>query len=215
MYIYINLACLHAFNCEPAEFGAWQLPLSGIFPPNRTEEEGQLGHRSLQAQNKRSARLIRMTMQTVCICLLRFNHGTWQWHSYLPVPGGPASKTARPDMFPCWIILSTTPAALRAVAWPTMPCEVARGSSESSRPRPRMCEWAPMRSMRVRSFTSCILTSTVACQLKTNQFHNRHQNRSVDGMHTIQVLSDSCLLRWLSGRTSCRTAINRMRSYSL
>lgn len=37
-----------------------------------------------------------------------------------------------------------TPAALRALSWPTMPCDVARGSRASSRPRPRMCECAPV-----------------------------------------------------------------------
>lgn len=47
-----------------------------------------------------------------------------------------------------------TPAALRAETWPTMPSETARGSKEESRPRPRMCECAPTRSMRVRSRVS-------------------------------------------------------------
>ena len=37
---------------------------------------------------------------------------------------------------------------------PTIPCEILRGSKLSSRPRPLMCECAPIRSMRVRSFTS-------------------------------------------------------------
>ena len=45
------------------------------------------------------------------------------------------------------------PAALRALFWPTRPWETGLASSASSRPRPRMCEWAPMRSMRVMSLT--------------------------------------------------------------
>lgn len=40
-----------------------------------------------------------------------------------PVPGWPAMRTARPAIFPSRIISSTTPAALRAASWPTMPWE--------------------------------------------------------------------------------------------
>lgn len=36
-----------------------------------------------------------------------------------------------------------TPAARRASVWPTMPCETFLASRASSKPRPRMCEWAP------------------------------------------------------------------------
>eukprot|EP00964_Phaeocystis_antarctica_P010102 scaffold5527_cov54-Phaeocystis_antarctica.AAC.2 len=57
-----------------------------------------------------------------------------------PVPGCPAIMTARPAMLPSLIILRITPAALRALTCPTMPCETIRASNESSRPRPRMCE---------------------------------------------------------------------------
>ena len=80
-----------------------------------------------------------------------------------PVPGCPASSTARPEILPSTIILYTMPAALRALAWPTMPWLISRGSSESSRPRPRIWEWAPMRSIRVRSFTSWVPMETSAC----------------------------------------------------
>lgn len=80
----------------------------------------------------------------------------------LPVPGCPAMRMALPAMSPSLIIERMTPAALRALACPTIPCETIRASSESSRPSPRMWEWAPMRSMRVMSFTSCILTADVA-----------------------------------------------------
>mmetsp|Transcript_32247 Transcript_32247/g.54149 ORF Transcript_32247/g.54149 Transcript_32247/m.54149 type:complete len:203 (+) Transcript_32247:1323-1931(+) len=76
----------------------------------------------------------------------------------LPVPGCPARSTARPAILPSRIIDRITPAARRAFPWPTIPCETARASSASSRPRPRMCECAPMRSMRVKSLTSLILT---------------------------------------------------------
>mmetsp|Transcript_42700 Transcript_42700/g.87185 ORF Transcript_42700/g.87185 Transcript_42700/m.87185 type:complete len:202 (-) Transcript_42700:81-686(-) len=82
----------------------------------------------------------------------------------LPVPGCPARSTARPAILPSWIMRSTMPAALRASNWPTMPCDVLRGSSESSRPKPRMWECAPMRSIRVTSFTSCVFTSAMAVE---------------------------------------------------
>ena len=52
----------------------------------------------------------------------------------------------------------TTPAALRAFTWPTIPWDTFLASKASSRPRPRMCECAPMRSMRVRSLTSATFT---------------------------------------------------------
>lgn len=39
----------------------------------------------------------------------------------LPVPGCPASSTARPASLPSLIICVTTPAARRASSWPTMP----------------------------------------------------------------------------------------------
>ena len=61
----------------------------------------------------------------------------------LPVDGGPANRMARPAIRPSWTILRIMPAALRALAWPTMPWAFPRGSSRSSRPRPRMCECAP------------------------------------------------------------------------
>jgi hypothetical protein len=69
----------------------------------------------------------------------------------LPEEGGPAIKTARPAMRPSCTILRMTPAAFLAFPCPTIPCDADRGSRCSSRPRPRMCEWAPIRSMRVTS----------------------------------------------------------------
>mmetsp|Transcript_28404 Transcript_28404/g.55243 ORF Transcript_28404/g.55243 Transcript_28404/m.55243 type:complete len:214 (-) Transcript_28404:3-644(-) len=83
----------------------------------------------------------------------------------LPVPGWPARRIARPAILPCLIISKITPAALRAWSCPTRPCEFARASRESSKPRPRMCECAPIRSMRVISFTSAILTSLMVALL--------------------------------------------------
>ena len=60
-----------------------------------------------------------------------------------PVDGGPANSIARPAMRPSCTIFRIMPAALRALACPTMPCEFARGSNRSSKPSPRMWEWAP------------------------------------------------------------------------
>jgi hypothetical protein len=51
---------------------------------------------------------------------------------------------------------------LRAFICPTMPCDTARASSASSSPRPRMCECAPMRSMRVRSRISALTFTSPA-----------------------------------------------------
>mmetsp|Transcript_25214 Transcript_25214/g.43077 ORF Transcript_25214/g.43077 Transcript_25214/m.43077 type:complete len:210 (+) Transcript_25214:323-952(+) len=84
----------------------------------------------------------------------------------LPVPGWPAIRIARPAMSPSLIMERMTPAALRAPAWPTMPCETILASSASSRPRPRMCECAPIRSIRVMSFTSCIFTVDAAAMVR-------------------------------------------------
>mmetsp|Transcript_34488 Transcript_34488/g.88484 ORF Transcript_34488/g.88484 Transcript_34488/m.88484 type:complete len:227 (+) Transcript_34488:951-1631(+) len=80
----------------------------------------------------------------------------------LPVPGWPAMSTARPAIFSSWIIARMTPAARLAAFWPTMPCETMRASSASSRPRPRMCECAPMRSSRWTSRTSAIFAGSAA-----------------------------------------------------
>lgn len=77
----------------------------------------------------------------------------------LPVPGVPAISTALPAILPSSIILQITPAALRASSCPTIPWDTPRGSRASSSPRPRMCECAPMRSMRVKSLTSPTLTA--------------------------------------------------------
>lgn len=52
-----------------------------------------------------------------------------------------------------------------ALLCPTMPCDTTRASSASSRPRPRMCEWAPMRSIRVRSRTSAFTLTPPAAML--------------------------------------------------
>ena len=50
-----------------------------------------------------------------------------------------------------------------------------RGSRLSSRPRPRMCEWAPILSMRVISRTSCTLAAAMDCQ--QNVIRNMHRFR--------------------------------------
>ena len=72
----------------------------------------------------------------------------------LPVPGAPAIKHARPAIFPSLIISKTIPAARLALVWPTRPSLFGRGSRVSSKPRPLMWEWAPIRSIRVTSLTS-------------------------------------------------------------
>ncbi len=61
-----------------------------------------------------------------------------------PVDGGPANSMALPAILPSWIILRISPAAFRAFPCPTIPCEFSLGSSLSSRPSPRICEWAPV-----------------------------------------------------------------------
>lgn len=47
-----------------------------------------------------------------------------------------------------------------AFVCPTIPCETCLASKASSNPKPRIWECAPMRSIRVRSFTSAIFVST-------------------------------------------------------
>lgn len=68
----------------------------------------------------------------------------------------PAIKIALPAILPFLISSRMIPAALRACNWPTIPCEVVRGSRASSRPRPLMWEWAPMRSILVSSWASFV-----------------------------------------------------------
>jgi len=75
----------------------------------------------------------------------------------LPVPGGPAIKTARPAILPSLIICMINPADLRALSWPTMPWEAKRGWRVSSRPRPAMWVCMPMRlTWRPRSRDSVV-----------------------------------------------------------
>lgn len=63
----------------------------------------------------------------------------------LPVPGWPAMRMARPAILPSRIISRTTPAARRAAAWPTRPCDTCRASIVSLRaqrespPLPTVC----------------------------------------------------------------------------
>ncbi|KAG5458740.1 MAG: hypothetical protein BJ554DRAFT_983 [Olpidium bornovanus] len=67
-----------------------------------------------------------------------------------PVPGGPAIRIARPAILPSLTIFRIKPAAFRAFTCPTMPCDTGRGSSASSRPSPRMCEWEPVARRRAQ-----------------------------------------------------------------
>ena len=48
---------------------------------------------------------------------------------------------------------------LRALVWPTNPWDTSLASKQSSKPRPRIWEWAPIRSTCVISFISCVLVS--------------------------------------------------------
>ena len=78
-----------------------------------------------------------------------------------PVPGYPAIRIARPAILPSRIIRTMTPADRRAYSCPTIPWEIARASKLSSSPSPRMCECAPILSMRVSSFSSEILGTAI------------------------------------------------------
>lgn len=83
-----------------------------------------------------------------------------------PVPGGPAIRTARPAILLSLIIWRMIPADLRALTWPTMPCEEKRGLRESSRPIPRMCECVPILSTVVsRSRVSATVVTVFYSQL--------------------------------------------------
>jgi hypothetical protein len=79
-----------------------------------------------------------------------------------PVDGGPAKSIARPAIFPSCTIFKIIPAAFRAFAWPTIPCEFSRGSNLSSNPSPRICECAPYEGFRsalgCRSVQTHVLT---------------------------------------------------------
>uniref|UniRef100_A0A8W7PQA4 Uncharacterized protein n=1 Tax=Anopheles coluzzii TaxID=1518534 RepID=A0A8W7PQA4_ANOCL len=63
----------------------------------------------------------------------------------LPVPGGPASSSARPDIFFDLIRSTTTPAASRASFCPTSPASIWNHSPFSSSPSPFTWLWAAMR----------------------------------------------------------------------
>ena len=85
--------------------------------------------------------------------------------------GGPAISTARPAIFPCLIISSTTAAALRAFSWPTRPWEATLGSSVSaSTPNPRMCECAAIRLRPRRSLLSPTVTTCYVMGAKRSAF---------------------------------------------
>ena len=54
----------------------------------------------------------------------------------LPVPGAPAMSSARPAIFFCLIMSTTTPHASRACSCPTQPADMSIASPSSFRPRP-------------------------------------------------------------------------------
>lgn len=55
-----------------------------------------------------------------------------------PVPGAPASRSARPAIFFCRIISTTRPAASRACSWPTNPDPTSSAVPSSCTPQPRV-----------------------------------------------------------------------------
>jgi hypothetical protein len=72
----------------------------------------------------------------------------------LPVPGAPASMSARPAIFLVRISSTTTPQASRAFSWPTRPAALGEAVPSSSRPRPLTCECVATRAVLVVDFTS-------------------------------------------------------------
>ena len=54
----------------------------------------------------------------------------------LPVPGAPAISRARPAIFFCLIMSTTTPHASRACSCPTQPALMSKASPSSFRPKP-------------------------------------------------------------------------------
>lgn len=95
----------------------------------------------------------------------------------LPELGGPAIKTARPAILPSCTIRRITPAALRARICPTIPCDTevleAADNVASSRPSPRICEWAPIRSVLVTSRTDVFVVDIVPAACNATQTMSR------------------------------------------
>lgn len=92
----------------------------------------------------------------------------------LPVPGWPPNNMALPAILPSLIISRIMPAAFLASVWPTIPIALCLGSKDSLMPRPRICEWAPTRSILVTSLTSATFGVTVAISnLFKNQFKKK------------------------------------------
>lgn len=85
--------------------------------------------------------------------------GLWAWCVVHQMQlGSVASKVTCSPSGDCQIsqVVGGMWRTLRARICPTMPCDTALASKASSRPSPLMCEWAPMRSMRVKSRTSAL-----------------------------------------------------------
>eukprot|EP00900_Chrysochromulina_parva_P022550 jgi/Chrpa1/4929/Chrysochromulina_OHIO_Genome00015640-RA len=74
----------------------------------------------------------------------------------LPVPGAPASISARPAIFLVLISSTATPSASRAFSWPTRPAATSIAVPSSARPRPLTWLCAATRCVRVVDFTSSI-----------------------------------------------------------
>lgn len=123
----------------------------------------------------------------------------------LPVEGGPAMRIALPAILDSCTIFIITPAALRALNWPTIPSAEGIGSSLSSKPKPLICECAPILSNFVgKSFDwVCIFVgvdslserfeSTAMIDLNSNHF----RGKSRPTLHQISQLSDKLRRRFV------------------
>jgi len=80
----------------------------------------------------------------------------------LPVPGAPASSTARPAIFFERINSTMTPHASRAFSWPTKPAATSAALPSSPSPSPFTCECAATRCWRVVDLTSSIFMAPAA-----------------------------------------------------
>jgi hypothetical protein len=80
----------------------------------------------------------------------------------LPVPGAPASISARPAIFFERMSSTTTPHASRAFSCPTRPAATSAADPSSFRPKPLTCECEATRCARVVDLTSSIFIRPVA-----------------------------------------------------
>ena len=77
----------------------------------------------------------------------------------LPVPGAPASSSARPAIFLVLISSTVMPIASRAFSCPTRPAATSAAEPSSCSPSPLTCECVATRCVRVVDLTSSIFMS--------------------------------------------------------